>query len=204
MGDTKLRALLIGDSTVGKTSLLLRWTEDSFSDNPSTNGDQFKVRTLEVDGQTVEVTLRDTEGEERFSGNITCSQYRGMNGVLITYDVANKTSFENIGHWLGEINRYASNNMVIMIVGNKTDKNDERIISREDGEAEARKLGYPYFETSAKSNEGVEEVFTALIREILAKRVKPPDPSAEKKNTLNMGQPTTDTAPPKKKKCNLY
>jgi len=202
MGDNKLRVLLIGDSTVGKTSLLLRFTEDTFSDNPSTNGDAFKDRTFDVDGETTTLTLRDTEGEERFSGNITCSQYRGMHGLIVTFDVTNTASFGNIQHWLGELNRYSNNNMPIFILGNKTDL-DQRTVTREEAEAKAKDLGHPYFETSAKTNEGVDEVFASLVREIKAKRQKPAEPAPKPSTIGSLTEPAP--APLKqKKKCSLF
>jgi small GTP-binding protein len=199
--DMSFKVLLIGDPTVGKTSLLLRFTEDSFMEDtaPTTGGEAVKTRIIEVDGKNVEIVLRDTDGQERF-GNITCSLYQGMQGIIVTYDVGNAGTFDSVKNWVAEMERYAKDDANVFLVGNKTDLS-ERAVSTEKGEEFANSKGYPFIETSAKTGDNVEELFVKLSQEMLGRYRAKSEAKAAAQNTLDLSAP----APAKKKKgCSLF
>lgn len=129
--DYLFKLLLIGDSSVGKSCLLLRFADDSYVDTYiSTIGVDFKIRTIDLDGKTVKLQIWDTAGQERFR-TITSSYYRGAHGIIIVYDVTDMESFNNIKQWLSEIDRYASDNVCKLLVGNKCDLVDSKVVDTE-------------------------------------------------------------------------
>ena len=175
--DFLYKLLMIGDSGVGKSSLLLRFASDQFEDSYMTTvGLDFKIRTVEVDGKVVKLQMWDTAGEERFR-TITSSYYRGAQGIVVVYGLDDKKSFENVKQWVEEIDRYAGEGVVKLLVGNKCDV-EARQVTREEAEKFAEELKMRYMETSAKTGENVEETFMLTAREIKAKGVPKPKPSA--------------------------
>lgn len=121
---------MIGDTGVGKSCLLLRFADDSFSENYiSTIGVDFRFRTVKIDKKVIKLQIWDTAGQERFR-TITSAYYRGADGIIMVYDVTNEESFRHINDWLTEVNRYASENTCKLIVGNKTDL-PNKVISTE-------------------------------------------------------------------------
>ncbi|KAL9255041.1 Ras-related protein, partial [Drosera capensis] len=164
--DYLFKLLLIGDSGVGKSCLLLRFADDSYVESYiSTIGVDFKIRTVEQDGKTIKLQIWDTAGQERFR-TITSSYYRGAHGIIIVYDVTDQQSFENVKQWLSEIDRYASDNVVKLLVGNKSDLTSNRVVSYESGKEFADEIGVPFLETSAKNASNVEEAFMTMASEI--------------------------------------
>jgi Ras-related protein Rab-1A len=164
--DYLFKLLLIGDSSVGKSCLLLRFADDSYVDTYiSTIGVDFKIRTVELDGKTVKLQIWDTAGQERFR-TITSSYYRGAHGIIIVYDVTDMESFNNIKQWLSEIDRYASDSVCKLLVGNKCDLVDSKVVDTETAKAFADSLGIPFIETSAKESINVEEAFLTMSSEI--------------------------------------
>ena len=175
--DFLYKLLMIGDSGVGKSSLLLRFASDQFEDSYMTTvGLDFKIRTVEVDGKVVKLQMWDTAGQERFRP-ITSSYYRGAQGIVVVYGLDDKKSFENVKQWVEEIDRYAGEGVVKLLVGNKCDV-EARQVTREEAEKFAEELKMRYMETSAKTGENVEETFMLTAREIKAKGVPKPKPSA--------------------------
>ena len=175
--DFLYKLLMIGDSGVGKSSLLLRFASDQFEDSYMTTvGLDFKIRTVEVDGKVVKLQMWDTAGQERFR-TITSSYYRGAQGIVVVYGLDDKKSFENVKQWVEEIDRYAGEGVVKLLVGNKCDV-EARQVTREEAEKFAEELKMRYMETSAKTGENVEETFMLTAREIKAKGVPKPKPSA--------------------------
>lgn len=170
--DYLFKLLLIGDSGVGKTSILFKFSEDTFSPAfISTIGIDFKIRTIEVDGRKIKLQVWDTAGQERFK-TITTAYYRGAMGIMLVYDVSNLKSFENISNWIRNIEMHATQDVELMILGNKCDIADKRQITKEKGEQLALQHSIKFLETSAKANINIEEAFFTLARDIKLKMEK--------------------------------
>ncbi|KAH9300567.1 hypothetical protein KI387_012150, partial [Taxus chinensis] len=164
--DYLFKLLLIGDSGVGKSCLLLRFADDSYLESYiSTIGVDFKIRTVEQDGKTIKLQIWDTAGQERFR-TITSSYYRGAHGIIVVYDVTDLESFNNVKQWLNEIDRYASENVNKLLVGNKCDLTANRAVEYETAKAFADEIGIPFLETSAKNATNVEQAFMTMAAEI--------------------------------------
>lgn len=192
-GETRLKLLLIGDSSVGKSSLLLRFAEDSFSHTfISTIGVDFKTRTIDIDGEQVKLSIWDTAGQERFR-TITAAYYRGANGIVLVYDITSESSFNSIRGWIRNIEEHASENVCKILVGNKADMEDRRVVTKEQGQQLASEFKIQFFETSAKADINVEEAFVSIAKESKKRYEATHAPSAEKSN-LNIRDPTQDQA----------
>ncbi|XP_071131446.1 ras-related protein Rab-26-like isoform X5 [Mytilus edulis] len=172
------KVMLIGDSGVGKTCLLVRFKDGAFLSGSfiSTVGIDFRNKVVDVEGTKVKLQIWDTAGQERFR-SITRAYYRDANALLLLYDVTNKASFDNIRAWLGEINEYAQEDVVIMLLGNKADMAGERMIRTEDGEKLAKEYNVAFMETSAKTGMNVDLAFMAVAKDLKMKKTrKPADP----------------------------
>ncbi|CAF9924582.1 MAG: GTPase Ypt2 [Gomphillus americanus] len=167
--DFLIKLLLIGDSGVGKSCCLLRFSEDSFTPSfITTIGIDFKIRTIELDGKRVKLQIWDTAGQERFR-TITTAYYRGAMGILLVYDVTDEKSFNNIRTWFSNVEQHATEGVKKILIGNKCDWEEKRAVSTERGQALADELGIPFLEVSAKSNINVEKAFYSLAAEIKKK-----------------------------------
>ncbi|KAE8213324.1 hypothetical protein CF319_g5357 [Tilletia indica] len=167
--DYLIKLLLIGDSGVGKSCLLLRFCDDAWTPSfITTIGIDFKIRTIELDGKRIKLQIWDTAGQERFR-TITTAYYRGAMGILLVYDVTDEKSFGNVRTWYSNIEQHASEGVSKILVGNKSDWDDHRVVTEEQGRALAQELGLKYIETSAKTNSNVEEAFFSLARDVKAK-----------------------------------
>ena len=165
------KVLLLGNSNVGKSSLFLRFVDDIWNDTfVPTIGVDFKIKTLEIDQKKIKMQIWDTAGQERFK-NIIASYYRGAHGILLIYDVTEKDSFKNLSNWLIEIEKNANKNVLKVLIGNKTDLEEKRVISYNQGKEFADMYGIKYIETSAKKNMNVREAFETLGREIMAANI---------------------------------
>ncbi|GAU93673.1 hypothetical protein RvY_05573 [Ramazzottius varieornatus] len=179
--DLLFKLLLIGDSGVGKTCILFRFSDDAFNTTfISTIGIDFKIKTIELKGKKIKLQIWDTAGQERFH-TITTSYYRGAMGIMLVYDITQPKSFDNIAKWLRNIEEHANEDVEKMLLGNKCDMEDRRAITRERGEDIARQHGIRFLETSAKANINVERAFYELSEAILDKgpnKDKAPEPQS--------------------------
>jgi Ras-related protein Rab-1A len=167
--DYLFKLLLIGDSGVGKSCLLLRFADDTYTQSYiSTIGVDFKIRTIDLEGKTVKLQIWDTAGQERFR-TITSSYYRGAHGIIIVYDVTDKESFNNVKHWIQEIDKYAAEGVKKLLVGNKCDLQSKKVVSYDEAKELADQLEIQFMETSAKNSHNVEQAFQMMAGEIKKK-----------------------------------
>ncbi|XP_077996973.1 ras-related protein Rab-8A-like [Glandiceps talaboti] len=189
--DFLFKLLLIGDSGVGKTCVLFRFSEDAFNATfISTIGIDFKIRTIELDGKKIKLQIWDTAGQERFR-TITTAYYRGAMGIMLVYDITNEKSFDNIKNWIRNIEEHAAADVEKMILGNKCDMEDRRQVSKERGEALAIEYGIKFMETSAKLSINVEEAFNTLARDIKAKMDKKMESGSAGKSAVKVTETQT-------------
>lgn len=173
--DHLFKLLIIGDSGVGKSSLLLRFADNTFSASYITTiGVDFKIRTINIKGQKVKLQIWDTAGQERFR-TITSTYYRGTQGVIVVFDVTNPESFLNVKRWLHEIDSNCENVQKVL-VGNKIDEPVRRVVSEVEARNFATSIGIRYFETSAKENLNVEQMFHSLTENVLEVKLRSPQP----------------------------
>ncbi|CAN6165475.1 unnamed protein product, partial [Urochloa humidicola] len=192
--DHLIKLLLIGDSGVGKSCLLLRFSDDTFTTSfITTIGIDFKVRTVELDGKRVKLQIWDTAGQERFR-TITTAYYRGAMGILLVYDVTDESSFNNIRSWIRNIEQHASDNVNKILVGNKVDMDSKRVVSTAQGQKLADEYGIKFFETSAKTNQNVEQVFFTIARDI-KQRLTETVAAAAEPPTIQISRPDPDQPP---------
>ncbi|CAF1103647.1 unnamed protein product, partial [Didymodactylos carnosus] len=157
--DYLFKLLLIGDSGVGKSCLLLRFADDTYTESYiSTIGVDFKIRTIDLEGKTIKLQIWDTAGQERFR-TITSSYYRGAHGIIVVYDVTDQESFNNVKQWLQEIDRYASDQVNKLLVGNKCDLTAKKAVDYVKAKEYADSLNIKFLETSAKNATNVEQAF---------------------------------------------
>merc|ERR1712063_221943 len=161
--------IIVGDTAVGKSCLLLQFTDKRFQPvHDLTIGVEFGSRTITIDDNQIKLQIWDTAGQESFR-SITRSYYRGAAGALLVYDITRRDTFNHLTTWLDDARQHSSSNMVIMLIGNKSDLESRREVKREEGEAFAREHGLVFMETSAKTAAGVEEAFINTAREIYEK-----------------------------------
>jgi len=157
--DATLKVLVLGETSVGKSCLILRFADGVFQTSfISTIGIDFKTKTLDIDGKRVRLQIWDTAGQERFRA-ITAAHYRGSNAALIVYDVTDKESFSAVEKWHKEIIEHAGKDTPVVLVGNKIDMGIDRQVPTADGEELAEKLGTQFLESSAKTGESVQQMF---------------------------------------------
>merc|ERR1712054_103907 len=182
------KLVLIGDSGVGKSCLLLRFADDTYTESHiSTIGVDFKIRTWELDGKTIKLQIWDTAGQERFR-TITSSYYRGAHGIIVVYDTTDNETFEHVKTWLHEIDRYASENVNKLLVGNKSDLTTKRQVETEAAKEFADSVNIPFLETSAKNATNVEDAFMTMTGEIKKRMASQPAPEQKKPTKLQPSQ----------------
>ncbi|MQM13354.1 hypothetical protein Taro_046282 [Colocasia esculenta] len=164
--DYLFKAVLVGDSAVGKSNLLSRIARGEFRlDSKPTIGVEFAYRDVRVGGSLVKAQIWDTAGQERFRA-ITSSYYRGALGALLVYDITRQSTFSNSVKWLKEMRELGTDDMVIMLIGNKIDRHHMRQVSEDEGRSLAEQEGLYFMETSALENRNVEEAFVQMVTRI--------------------------------------
>jgi len=203
--DYLFKLLLIGNSSVGKSCILLRFSDNIFNDNfLPTIGVDFKIRTFDLQSKTIKMQIWDTAGQERFK-TITSSYYRGAHGVILVYDITDRQSFKDLENWLLETEKHASEDIVKILVGNKNDLESSRVVTFNEGKNFAINNGMEFIETSAKGNINIEEAFFTIARKIKEKVQKFEEKQTTdqtKKNKLNNSTKiVTDEENQKKGSC---
>merc|ERR1712010_395309 len=161
--DFLYKVVLIGDSGVGKSNLLSRFTRNEFNlETKSTIGVEFATRSIQADGKTIKAQIWDTAGQERYRA-ITSAYYRGAVGALLVYDISKQVTFKNVERWLTELRENAAPNIVIMLVGNKSDLRHLREVPTEAAKEYAEKNGLSFIETSALDSTNVELAFQNIL-----------------------------------------
>jgi len=189
------RVVIVGDSGVGKSNLLTRFTSQTFSyDTKSTIGVDFSDKTLMVQGERVKAQIWDTAGQERYRG-ITQHYYRGATGALIVYDISSRDSFENAEFWLEEVKKHSASDIVILLIGNKSDLEERREVETSEATAFAEENNVSFLETSALDDTNVEEAFTMCIEEVYRRQVTArPDSSSDDDEAPAAPKPKLNTA----------
>lgn len=188
--DYLIKLLLIGDSGVGKSCLLLRYSDDSFTSSfITTIGIDFKIKSIAIGESKVKLQIWDTAGQERFR-TITTAYYRGAMGILLVYDVSDESSFANVRNWMRQIEQNAAENVNRILIGNKADIDpSERKITHAQGKALASEYKINFFETSAKMNSNVDEAFLSIASDIVGRlRENPEHYGSEGGVSLNNGK----------------
>ena len=167
LNENVYKLLLLGDSTVGKTCFLIKYTDQSFQDiHMATIGLDYRVKTMKLkNNKEVKIQIWDTAGQDRFR-SITKNYYKGSHGIILIYDITNRRTFENVQKWISQIREETSQNVVIYLIGNKIDMKEERKVSTEEGKKLADELGLPFMETSAKEGININEVFDDIVERV--------------------------------------
>ena len=167
--DYIIKIALLGDATVGKTNLVIRFVDNSFSINtPTTIGYDYKSKTIVLNDskkKKAKLQIWDTAGQERFM-SLTNNIYKRVDGIILVYDISKYETFSNITNWIKRIKEF-NDRLPVLIVGNKIDKNEERIVSFNEGEKLANEYNMNFFETSALSGDNVDEAFISFSNEIM-------------------------------------
>ena len=162
------KILLLGDSSVGKTCFLMRYTDNTFQDiHMSTIGLDYKLKNVQLDdGKMIKIQVWDTAGQDRFR-SITKNYYKGAHGIVLIYDITEKKSFANVKNWMDQIKEEVSDRVTIILVGNKIDDEEHRAVTKEQGESMAKEFNVMFFECSAKTGENIDSTFNDLVKKIV-------------------------------------
>ncbi|TXG63071.1 hypothetical protein EZV62_010065 [Acer yangbiense] len=164
--DYVYKVVVIGDSAVGKTQILSRFTKNEFCfDSKSTIGVEFQTRTVTIKGKVIKAQIWDTAGQERYRA-VTSAYYRGALGAMLVYDITKRQSFDHVARWVEELRAHADNSIVIILIGNKADLVDLRAVPTEDAVEFAEDQGLFFSETSALNGDNVDSAFFRLLEEI--------------------------------------
>ena len=201
--DKICQILIIGDSSVGKTSLLTRYTNGTFKpEYLATVGLDFYSKDEIFDNKTIHVKLWDTAGQERYK-SLTQSYFKNAEGVIVTYDITNSESFDNLKYWINSIKKNIEGKNIfipVIIIGNKIDMSDSREINKEDAEKFASDNKYKYYETSAKTGEGVDQAIRDLVNNIL-NQTQIDEQKEFRKDSVHIKNEKNDKKEKKKKGC---
>jgi len=164
-----VKVVLVGDSFVGKTNIMSKYLKNEFhDDSKATVGVEFGAKYFKVQGHAIKAQIWDTAGQERYKA-ITSAYYKGSKGAFIVYDITRKNSFDSVERWVNDVKSVANKNITIIIIGNKCDLEDQRQVSKEEGESKASQLEVAFLETSAYSGDNLEKAFDMMLNEIYNK-----------------------------------
>ena len=204
--DYMFRYIIVGDSNVGKSCLLLQFTDNKFRQNhEATIGVEFGGKTIEINNKKIKIQIWDTAGQEIYQA-ITRGYYKGATGAFVVYDITRKETFEHVEKWLEDVRTNASKDIQVILIGNKKDLESERIISFDEGSALAEKHNILFLETSAKTSFNVKEAFVKSAEKILESILKTGfDPNKNNQNVKisNKDDDEEDEIREKKKLCCL-
>ena len=177
----EVKIITLGDSHVGKSSLIFKFIEDKFSSSyMSTVGFDLKFKTIKINNEEIKVMIFDTAGQERFR-SLASNYIRKANGILLVYDISDKNTFLNIENWMTSIKEESSDTIPIILIGNKCDLDEQRKIQKEEGEQFANNNNLKFFETSCKDGDNVENCFIELTKQIIErKKEKQFNPNTQK------------------------
>jgi len=163
------KVVLVGDSFVGKTNIMSKYLKNEFhEDSKATVGVEFGSKQFIIEGHTIKAQIWDTAGQERYKA-ITSAYYKGAKGAFIVYDITRKNSFEAVEKWVSDVTAVADKKITIVLIGNKSDLEDQRQVTKEQGEEKSSKLEIAFLETSALSGENLEKAFEMMINEVYKK-----------------------------------
>ena len=169
--DYLFKLIIVGDTNVGKTNIMSKYIKDQFNiTSKSTIGVEFGTKILEIDNKKVEAQIWDTAGQERYK-SITSAYYKGAKGAFIVYDITNKSTFESVDKWIKDLNSYGDKNLTMLLIGNKSDLEDKRIINKEEGEEKAKSFELGFIETSAYNGDNIDQAFDIMLKEVLKRYI---------------------------------
>ena len=188
-----LKVIIIGDSMVGKTSLMLRYTDNQFlAESMPTIGLDFKMKELRWKDCDVKLQIWDTAGQDKYR-IIAQAYYKGANGVILAYDCTSRKSFDNISSWMNEISQNSDKQPPTVLIATKVDLSDRQEVGSDEGRQKALELGLSFYETSALSGVNIENAIEGLVNEMMSRPSRVIDP-----NKITIHDPPS---PPKKRKC---
>jgi len=195
-GDFLFKIVVIGDSDVGKSNLISRYTTNTFrEENKATIGVEFGHKTIKIEDKIIKGQIWDTAGQDRFKA-LTRGYYRGAAGCLLVYSITDRVSFQNAERWLDELVQHADPGILVLLVGNKVDLGDQRQVSTQDAKEFAQKNRLSFIETSAKDKTNVEEAFERIIQEIYRQHTEAAKKEVESDDESSKEDPPKDISKP--------
>ena len=164
-----VKVVLVGDSGVGKTNIMSKYLKNEFrEDSKATVGVEFGSKQFNIQGHQIKAQIWDTAGQERYKA-ITSAYYKGAKGAFVVYDITRKNTFDSVNRWVSDISAAADKKITLLLIGNKSDLEDQRQVTKEQGEEKAKELGLAFMETSACSGDILEKAFQLMINEVFKK-----------------------------------
>ena len=164
-----VKVVLVGDSGVGKTNIMSKYLKNEFrEDSKATVGVEFGSKQFNIQGHQIKAQIWDTAGQERYKA-ITSAYYKGAKGAFVVYDITRKNTFDSANRWVSDISAAADKKITLLLIGNKSDLEDQRQVTKEQGEEKAKELGLAFMETSACSGDNLEKAFQLMINEVFKK-----------------------------------
>ena len=202
--DLLYKIIIIGDSNVGKSNILSRYTKDQFQGNSkATVGVELGTKFVKVEGVGAKLQIWDTAGQERYR-SLTSSYYKGCHGCFIVYDITNEASFQSISTWYEQAVKEAGKDVSIILVGNKCDLENERKVSKEKGEEKAKTMNASFFETSALSKVNIDDIFNEIVNNIFQRTKGQKNDDDDDIEIINENEKAINLTPqptPEKKGC---